>query len=383
MNSSEAQLQPDQIRSRVEELRSMERLHEAIALQVRLVNDAVKQEAIALEDYQLLGVMLFTAKDWNTAAQVFSILKRHQPDFPDVNLNLGLSLLRAYRLEEAQIALQAAEVDSPDDLNLLDGFADLYGKLGDLERARLYGERSLLQKDRLAQTPSVELDFANIPLPPFELCGQKANIIAFSLFGQAEMYQRGAIANATVAPYLYPGWRCRFYVDDTVPTNTREVLMNAGAEVVMMARHKRSTDGLFWRFLVAEDLSVARFLIRDCDSVINIRERAAVGEWLDSHCHFHIMRDFASHTDLMLAGMWGGVGGVLPPLTKLLEGFSYSILTESRVADQIFLGRFVWPLIKPSCLIHDRLYRVFGARDFPTGADLLPGHHVGANVSNN
>jgi hypothetical protein len=195
------------------------------------------------------------------------------------------------------------------------------------------------------------------------------------------MYQRGAIANATVAPYLYPGWRCRFYLDDTVPIDTRSALLNAGAEVMIMARHLRPTDGLFWRFLVTEDPGVARFLIRDCDSVINIRERMAVGEWLNSNRYFHIMRDCASHADLILAGMWGGVAGVLPSLTKLLEGFSYSTLTESRIADQLFLGRIVWPLIKPSCLIHDRLYRVFGARDFPAGAELLAGHHVGENVS--
>ncbi|WP_019502478.1 tetratricopeptide repeat protein [Pseudanabaena sp. PCC 6802] len=383
MNSSNSQLTPDQIRSRVEELRSAGRLHEAIALQVQLVNDGIKRGAIAPDDYQLLGTMLFTAKDWNTAVQVFSILKRHQPDFPGVDLNLGLSLLRAHRLEEARAALQAAELDRAEDLNLLDGLADLYGKLGNLERARHYGERSLLQKDRLAQTPFAAIDFANIPIPPFEMCGQKANIIAFSLFGRVEMYQRGAIANATAAPHLYPGWRCRFYVDDTVPSDTCAALTHAGAEVVMMERHQRSTDGLFWRFLVAEDPNVTRFLIRDCDSVINIRERLAVGEWLDSHCHFHIMRDCTSHTDLVLAGMWGGVSGILPPLARLLEGFSYKTLTESRVADQIFLGRIVWPLIKPSCSIHDRLYRVFGSRDFPAGAELLPGHHVGENVSNN
>jgi hypothetical protein len=382
MNSFDSQSQPNRIRSKIEALRLAGRLHEAISFQVQLVNDLVKQGAISPDDYQLLGAMLFTVKDWNTAAQAFSILKRHRPDFPNVNLNLGLSLLRAHRLEEAQVELQAAEADSPDDLNLLDGLADLYGKLGNLDRARHYGERSLLQKDRLAQTPSVGLNFANIPLPPFEMCGQKANIIAFSLFGQAEMYQRGAIANATVAPYLYPGWRCRFYVDDTVPSDTRTALVSAGSEIAMMARHQRSTDGLFWRFLVAEDPNVSRFLIRDCDSVINIRERLAVGEWLDSHYHFHAMRDCTSHTDLILAGMWGGIGGILPPLAKLLEGFSYSTLTEGRVADQMFLGRIVWPLIKPSCLIHDRLYRVFGAKDFPTGADLLPEHHVGANVSN-
>jgi hypothetical protein len=27
----------------------------------------------------------------------------------------------------------------------------------------------------------------------------------------------GAVANAVACPFVYPGWRCRFYVDDNVP----------------------------------------------------------------------------------------------------------------------------------------------------------------------
>jgi hypothetical protein len=53
--------------------------------------------------------------------------------------------------------------------------------------------------------------------------------------------------------------------------------------------------------------------VRDADSVLNLRERLAVDDWLASGRWFHIMRDWWSHTDLVLAGMWGGVAGVLPP----------------------------------------------------------------------
>lgn len=89
---------------------------------------------------------------------------------------------------------------------------------------------------------------------------------------------------------------------------------------------------------MAEDPTVGRFLARDCDSVVNARERAAVDERLRSPAWFHAMRDFPSHTDLLLAGMWGGVAGVLPPLARLLEGFTFDPLTQSRTADQRFLG---------------------------------------------
>jgi hypothetical protein len=95
-------------------------------------------------------------------------------------------------------------------------------------------------------------------------------------------------------------------------------------------------------------------MIRDCDSVLNIRERKAVEEWLGSGKRFHLLRDNAAHTDLILAGLWGGVARLLPPVPQLVQGFSYNPVTESRTADQHFLGRVVWPLIKDHCLIHDR-----------------------------
>ena len=146
-----------------------------------------------------------------------------------------------------------------------------------------------------------------------------------------------------------------------------------------MPRPNRFSDGLFWRFLVLDDPKIKRFMIRDCDSVINIRERRAVDEWLASDKHYHILRDNPAHTDLILAGMWGGIAGLLPPIPQLVQGFAYNPITESRTADQLFLGRVVWPLIKEHCLIHDSVFRIFGAKDFPPGADLPPGRHVGDN----
>ena len=92
------------------------------------------------------------------------------------------------------------------------------------------------------------------------------------------------------------------------------------------------------------------------------------------------MRDYCTHTDLILAGMWGGVSRVLPSITTLLSDFAYNPQTDSRIADQLFLGRVVWPMIKSSCLIHDSLYRNFSAKPFPPHSELPPGRHVGDNA---
>jgi len=264
-------------------------------------------------------------------------------------------------------------------LDAIDGLAHAYGKLDDLANSRLYGEKSLLIKDGRAQSPPSGFQLPGASPPPFRIDRAEENVIAFSLFGNQPRYLRGAVKNAFIATGLYPGWRCRFYCDDTVPGQTRAALTDAGATVIMMPRPNRFSDGLFWRFLVLDDPKVVRFMIRDCDSVINIRERRAVEEWLASDRLFHVLRDNAAHTDLILAGMWGGVANLLPPIPQLVQGFSYNPVTESRTADQLFLGRVVWPMIKARCFVHDSVFRVFGAKDFPAGADLPPGRHVGDN----
>ncbi len=387
------------------------RLIDAINLQLNIVNLAVKSGDLRAEDYHRLGVMFFAAQDFPNAAAAFEMVYKQAPDFQAVSLNLGLALIRLNRFQEAIDHLKIAETKTPADLNLLDGLAEASWKAGDREMSCFYGEKSLLLKDRIAcgisaavmdggsaereavsegslihRTNAGAVAPKKAVLPgqapsPFCPGSPEENVISFSLFGNRERYLLGAVKNVTAASEYYPGWRCRFYCDDQVPKETLAAITRAGGDIRMMPRPPRFADGLFWRFLVADDPSVVRFLIRDCDSVITSREKYAVYEWLASDRYFHIMRDNCSHTDLMLAGMWGGVAGILPPLATLLKDYAYNPVTESRTADQLFLGRVVWPMVKESCLIHDRIYRVFNSRDFPPGSELPAGRHVGDNDS--
>jgi tetratricopeptide (TPR) repeat protein len=369
----------DALRTKARELHVAGRLMEAIQLQIQVVNTQAAAGPVPADDYHRLGIMLFAAKDFQAAAQAFGMTYQRQPDFPDVAANLGLCLILTERPKEAIPHLLKAHEQRPESLDVIDGLAHAYGKLGDLENARRYGEESLRVKDSRSRPPPEGWQPPRGPAPPLRLDRPQENVIAFSLFGNHERYTRGAVKNAVIAGGLYPGWRCRFYCDDLVPGSVRAALTDAGADVRMMPRPARSADGLFWRFLVLDDPAVVRFLIRDCDSILNIRERRAVDEWLASGKLYHILRDNAAHTDLILAGLWGGVARLLPQVAQLAQGFGYNPVTESRTADQLFLGRVVWPLVKHDCLIHDSVYRVFDARPFPAGADLPPGRHVGDN----
>ncbi len=70
---------------------------------------------------------------------------------------------------------------------------------------------------------------------------------------------------------------------------------------------------MFWRFLIADDLTVDRFLIRDADSRylftiaasihfdrFSMRELHAVNEWIASGKQLHVMRDHPYHGVAML-----------------------------------------------------------------------------------
>lgn len=326
-----------------------------------------------------MGLLCFSTANFPAAVAAFETTVRHRPHDLAALTNLGLSLLRCGRAQEGLDALRRAHAARPDQLNLLDGLADAYGQLGDLASAQRYGEAALQQRDAASVNRFPHRPVSGAPIPPFRAEQRSENVIAFCLFGDGARYRQGAVKNARAAPFIYPSWTARFYCSVDQPKELLDALKAEGAETVLLPPPSRSADGLFWRFTALDDPRVRRFLIRDIDSVVNVRERVAVDAWLASGRHFHVLRDHYGHTDLMLAGLWGGVTGVLPPLAEMLKGFTYKPATEARTVDQVFLRTVAWPLVKQSCLIHDSLYRVFGAEDFPPYGALPPGRHVGDN----
>lgn len=353
------------------------RFAEAVKLQVQAVNAIGGLKPESVDDQKRLAAFLFAAGDHKSAAAVMGHVVKLVPDDAEALTNHGVALSRTGQHEAAAQSLERAVELAPDAVNTRDALAAACYRLKRFDDARTHGERSLELKDAGAQ----DLKVFAVPdsLPAFSDGDSTRNIIAFSLWGDGAKYCDGAVANAEAAPSIYPGWTCRFYADETVPVAVRGKLAGLGAQVQMMKR-TNPFDGLFWRFLPMNDGHTRHFLVRDADSVINTRERTAVDEWLASGKAFHVMRDWWTHTEVMLAGLWGGVGGVLPPLAELLKNFKSPGLANWHL-DQWFLRQMVWPTARQSCLIHDSKFRSLGARDFPAGSSLPPGHHVGQDAS--
>jgi hypothetical protein len=174
-------------------------------------------------------------------------------------------------------------------------------------------------------------------------------------------------------PDLYPGWVMRLALDETVPADFVAVMRSLQVDVRLQPAGQPLRQRLCWRFLVANDPAVGRFQVRDCDSVFSLREVRAVDDWIASGRWFHVIRDWWTHTDLMLAGLWGGVAGVLPDLAPLLAGYQTG-KAETPNIDQWFLRDCVWPLVRRHVLVHDRLFAVEGRVTLP---DPQGNFHVG------
>lgn len=253
---------------------------------------------------------------------------------------------------------------------------------GQTEAALIEGLRNLEAKDVIA-LQAIQT-FAGQPLAlnsirhRFDPRTPQRNIIAFSLWGDNPTYVHGAIVNARLAQNLYYGWKTRFYCARDVPADALETLKKLGAQVVMVDDPRLAGVRPFWRFLVADDPEVHFFACRDTDSRLNAQELNAVDAWLRSGKPFHAMRDHIYHMELLLAGLWGGMAGVLPPLLpRILSRPEYA---GNRFADQLFLMEFVWPLVRDHILVHDSHYRFHGSVDFP-GAYRLPRPvHVGGAI---
>ncbi|MEO5577593.1 MAG: tetratricopeptide repeat protein [Sphingomicrobium sp.] len=319
------------------------------------------------------GFYLFQLDRFDVGTQVLERGLSRFPDHPMILLSLGSSYSRWRKHPRAIPLLERFLAIGIIDTSAYDALAVSCWAMGDPIRARMFGtlalnEKDLMTKDRRGSLALVEVrDIA-----------AKRKVIAFSLFGSHPRYLRGALHNVLAARSLFPGWTCRFIVDDSVDAAFCAVMAEEGAEMVFDdsgdcdVRHLLSR-----RFLVSDDPSVGYFMVRDCDSLLSPREAAAVTEWIDSRVPFHAMRDWISHTDPMLAGLWGGVAGMLPEMAAAIEQFRRRVPLNTNW-DQFFLRDQVWPAIRDHILVHDRLFSTHAARPFPTATP--PGaEHVGQN----
>ncbi|MNQ70124.1 hypothetical protein D3C85_847490 [compost metagenome] len=303
---------------------------------------------------------LFFSRNYRGALPLGKMLAHLSPRSGSVIGNLATCHLMLGENETALKLYQRAHVLDPREMNVLDGLTHVCGNLGLMDQVRQYGRQSLALKDALFRVNDLP------PLLPQEVSPAGGrDLFAFSLYGDSPRYCETAILNVEAAQRLLPGWVCRFYVDTSVPAAVLDRLRAGGAEVVPVDEEAhRCIPGLMWRFLALENRDVRRVSFRDADSLIGERECEPIGQWLASERLFHVMRDGYTHSELILAGMWGAVAWPLRDIRQRMLAYLAGGGHPTHV-DQHFLREKIWPLAKQSMISHDSVFGFSDALPMP------------------
>lgn len=308
------------------------------------------------------------------------IMKAHRLE-PHAVIHLSNAASVAHRAglyeQSIDLAKQVLKLN-PKHINALDVLSHAYSVQQNWAMCRQYGGQALHLRDE-AVLAKYQGNLPSLPSVDVHRAGKK--VIAFSLFGHSPKYLESAVLNTQIASDIYPDWICRFYVDDSVPRDAIARLQDNGAEIVHMQGEYAQWVGTVWRFLAIDDADVARVIFRDADSVISPREAMIVREWEASGKLFHTIRDSGSHTELILAGLWGAVGGAVPDMAGKLRAYFQQPLESVHFADQFFLRHHVWGYVRQSLMAHDRLFGFLDARAIPQPSDAFDfrNYHIGAS----
>jgi hypothetical protein len=187
--------------------------------------------------------------------------------------------------------------------------------------------------------------------------------ISYSLWGDNELYNIGMIKNAHQVSEIYSGWQMIVYHDNSVPTETLNILENLNVKLVNVDGH---THGMFWRFFASDLIDCEYAIFRDGDSRLSVREKMAVDEWIESGKTIHVMRDHPAHQIPygnnglgILGGMWGIKGNTIP-MKDSIENFSKN-KTMGYGIDQTFL-KTIYNVFENDRCTHDDF---FEKKSFP------------------
>jgi len=208
-------------------------------------------------------------------------------------------------------------------------------------------------------------------------------IISFSLYGDKSIFLNGAETNIDEAQEIYPDWICRFYCTKDIK-NLNTLLQDDRCEVVVL---DSKIWPMYWRFFSIDDPLIDLFMSRDCDSIVGIKEKSAVEDWLNRKDTLHTMHDYDSpdaHSKVIMGGMWGlkckKIYGITNLINLYAKNFNYKWQYSQ---DQSFLEDIIYNLFKRDCVDHTSHKKIKWDHSIPFPNDLKNkyGLFVGDRVS--
>ena len=205
-----------------------------------------------------------------------------------------------------------------------------------------------------------------------------------SLAGSNPMDVLGVVRNAQLVKWHLPGWTLRVYTEcpqdgprHPVPSNVLNKLALLGTEVVFIHKSISVAPVGIWSFLVVDDVTVDRFIVRRGRSRLNDRDAKLVQEWIDTDKPVHCIRDHPGYSSrAMTEHLWGGKAASLrqmlgKPMTDLL-------LAAKNDSSSTFMTNVVWPAVKGKIVCHDSVSckKWEGSRPIPS-MNVTNGEYLG------
>ena len=203
-------------------------------------------------------------------------------------------------------------------------------------------------------------------------------VVSFSLFGDNPKYTIGLLRNLQLAEEIYPDWYVYVFTEGKYPKDFYEKAHFLNDKVVFIEIDKEligNRPGMLWRFLINDFPMVDRFIVRDTDSRISVREREAVDEWIENKKRLHVMRDHIHHGNgitkfEMFGGMWGLLADVkLLMIDEVINNIAEGDLYK-RMDDMRFLQNVIYSRYKNNMIIHSSIENNFEGetdiRPFPS-----------------
>jgi hypothetical protein len=191
-------------------------------------------------------------------------------------------------------------------------------------------------------------------------------VISLSVFGGDPKYTIGALRNIQLSKEIYPDWKIYLYYNNTVSTDIIDKYKEFD-HVKLFDMTNYNMPGMFWRFLPN---NCERFISRDADSRLSMREFVAVDDWINSGKIMHTMRDHPHHTVKVFGGM---VGFVIDENFKIEDEINKWIVDKDRSlfnrwGDVLFLETVYDKYLKENNLIsHDSCFTEYPfSKPFPT-----------------
>lgn len=175
-------------------------------------------------------------------------------------------------------------------------------------------------------------------------------VFSFCLYGSNPKYILGMIENIKIINEHFSDWYIFIYYDDISYDNLKYIDSFNNVKLIKSTYTKAKT--MLDRFKAIDDKNVEIMIVRDADSRIHNRDRWAINKFIESDKKFHIIRDHIWHRTLILGGLWGIKQGLLNfNIEESIKNYEKNSENKWQV-DQIYLIKFIYPIIKNNVLIH-------------------------------